>query len=153
LRLLFTILFSLLLNIPIFSQTHCGSAEILNKYLTEHPAQKNKRDKMEKNILSKPLNYNKQSMTIPVVFHVLYNTSVQNISDNQIMSQLDVLNEDFNRTNSDAFNTPTDFAAIVASMQINFCLAKRTSNGTPTRDNTATNQYIFLCFIRYFNSL
>ena len=81
-RLLFTILFSLLLNIPIFSQTHCGSAEILNKYLTEHPAQKNKRDKMEKNILSKPLNYNKQSMTIPVVFHVLYNTSVQNISDN-----------------------------------------------------------------------
>ena len=156
-RLLFTILFSLLLNIPIFSQTHCGSTEILNKYLTEHPAQKNKRDKMEKNILSKPLNYNKQSMTIPVVFHVLYNTSVQNISDNQIMSQLNVLNEDFNRTNSDAFNTPTDFAAIVSSMQINFCLAKRTPNGTPTtgiiRQQTNTSSFALFDTSIHYNSL
>ena len=40
-------------------------------------------------------------MSIPVVFHVLYNTPIQNISDAQILSQLEVMNDDFNRTNSD----------------------------------------------------
>ena len=87
------------------------------------------REKMEEKIKQTNQFNSKSSMTIPVVFHILYNTNSQNISDAQIISQLDVLNEDFNRTNSDAFTTPTDFAAIVASIQINFCLAKRTPNG------------------------
>ena len=34
---------------------------------------------------------------IPVVVHVVWNTTVQNISDAQINSQIDVLNEDFRR--------------------------------------------------------
>ena len=68
----------------------------------------------------------------------MYNTNSQNISDAQIISQLDVLNEDFNRTNSDAFSTPTDFSSIVASMQINFCLAKRTPEGNSTNGITRT---------------
>jgi hypothetical protein len=34
-------------------------------------------------------------ITIPVVGHVLWNTSAQNISDAQIHSQIDVLNEDY----------------------------------------------------------
>ena len=38
-------------------------------------------------------------VTIPVVFHVLYNTDAENISEAQIMSQLDILNEDFRRLN------------------------------------------------------
>src|SRR5258708_23818117 len=36
------------------------------------------------------------TIVIPVVVHVLWNTNGQNISDNQIRSQIDVLNEDFN---------------------------------------------------------
>ena len=34
-------------------------------------------------------------ITVPVVFHVVWKTSSQNISDAQIFSQVDVLNEDF----------------------------------------------------------
>ena len=41
-----------------------------------------------------------------------------------ILSQLEVMNDDFNRTNSDAFQIPSDFNSIVSSIQINFCLAK-----------------------------
>src|SRR6185436_14748007 len=40
-------------------------------------------------------------VTIPVVVHVVYNTPVQNISDDQIKSQIEVLNEDFRRLNTD----------------------------------------------------
>ena len=39
--------------------------------------------------------------TLPVVVHVVYRTTAQNISDAQILSQIDVLNEDFGRRNAD----------------------------------------------------
>src|SRR5689334_22045649 len=41
------------------------------------------------------------TVTIPVVFHVVYNLPEQNISDAQLQSQIDVLNEDFGATNGD----------------------------------------------------
>ena len=34
-------------------------------------------------------------VTIPTVVHVVYNTASENISDAQVLSQLEVLNEDF----------------------------------------------------------
>ena len=39
----------------------------------------------------------KSIITIPVVVHVLYKTSSQNISDNQIYSQMTTLNDDFRK--------------------------------------------------------
>jgi len=38
---------------------------------------------------------------IPVVVHVVWNTTAQNVSDAQIQSQINVLNADFRRTNAD----------------------------------------------------
>ena len=45
---------------------------------------------------------------------------MKNISIEQIQSQLDVLNEDFNRMNSDANQTPDEFIDIAADCNINF---------------------------------
>ncbi len=70
--------------------------------------------------------------TIPVVVHVLYNTAAQNISDAQIQSQIDVLNKDFSRTNTDAGNTPSAFQGVAADMQIRFVLATRDPSGNAT---------------------
>ena len=41
-------------------------------------------------------------ITIPVVFHVLYANSTENIADSEILEQLQTLNDDFRRLNSDA---------------------------------------------------
>jgi hypothetical protein len=71
-------------------------------------------------------------VTIPVVFHIVYNTATQNISDAQIQSQLDVLNADFARTNADWTSTPTVFQSLVGIPDIQFCLAKRDPNGNAT---------------------
>lgn len=49
---------------------------------------------------------------IPVVVNVLYKTAGQNISLEQIQSQIDVLNHDFSATNSDYNNTPSPFDAV-----------------------------------------
>lgn len=84
-------------------------------------------------------NYDQQSSrqvyTIPVVFHVVYNGSAENISDARILSQLQVLNEDFRRTNSDANNTWSQ----AADTEIEFCLASVDPNGNPTNGITRTS--------------
>ncbi|MCS6990841.1 MAG: M43 family zinc metalloprotease [Chitinophagales bacterium] len=71
-------------------------------------------------------------VTIPVVFHVVYNTTAENLSDDQLLSQLQVLNEDFRRLNPDAGSTRAAFAPVAADCEIEFCLAQRDPNGNPT---------------------
>lgn len=61
-------------------------------------------------------------LEIPVVVNVIYRTSAENISQTQIQSQIDVLNEDFNNTNSDAGNTPAEFKTVQANVGIKFVL-------------------------------
>ena len=71
-------------------------------------------------------------INIPVVVHVLYNSAVQNISDEQIKSQLTSLNKDFNDVNSDRVNTPSAFKSVVANCNIKFCLAQVDPTGKRT---------------------
>ncbi len=62
-------------------------------------------------------------VNIPVYVHVIYSNSQQNISDAQINSQMNVLNDDFRKTNSDANQTPSEFAGLAADSEITFSLA------------------------------
>ena len=71
-------------------------------------------------------------IVIPVVVHVLFNTDEQNISDQQVLSQIDALNKDYRRMNADAANTPAPFRAVAADTRIVFCLAKTDPNGKAT---------------------
>ena len=71
-------------------------------------------------------------VTIPVVVHVLYNTSAQNISDALIQAQISQLNLDFARLNADASSTPAAFASVAANTNVQFCLAQRDPNGNAT---------------------
>lgn len=73
---------------------------------------------------------------IAVVVHVIHNGETEgvgrNISDAQIISQLDVLNKDFNRLNTDAGNTPAEFIPVAGNLNIEFVLAKQDPDGQPT---------------------
>lgn len=59
--------------------------------------------------------------TIPVVFHIVHTGGADNISDEQVHSQLDVLNEEF------------------AASGFSFCMAARDDNGLPVNGITRTN--------------
>jgi hypothetical protein len=72
------------------------------------------------------------TVTIPVVVHVLYGTSSENISDAQIASQIAVLNEDYHKLNSDIGSVPSVFASLAADVGIQFVLAKRDPSGVAT---------------------
>jgi hypothetical protein len=78
------------------------------------------------------VNTDKSVINIPVVVHVLYNTTSQNISSTQIQSQIDVLNKDFRKLNSDWTNTPSVFQSLVADVELNFCLATVDPSGNAT---------------------
>lgn len=77
-------------------------------------------------------------ITIPVVVHIVYRTSAENVSDAQVQSQIDVLNEDFRRQNTDVANTPSLFASLTADVEVQFCLATRDPQGNPTTGITRT---------------
>jgi len=76
--------------------------------------------------------------TIPVVVHIVYNTTTENISDAQVLSQITALNKDFSRTNTDAVNTPSVWQSIAANAEIQFCLATLDANGATTTGITRT---------------
>src|SRR5688572_16230635 len=60
---------------------------------------------------------------IPVVVHVVWKMDSQNISDEQIHSQIEVLNRDFRRANTDLHNVPAAFAPLAGDARIEFELA------------------------------
>lgn len=83
---------------------------------------------------TKQANNNKTIYTIPVVFHVVWNTSapLQNLHDSVLLEQINVLNEDFGRMNADTNNLRPSFIPIVGNAQIQFELACVDPNGNPT---------------------
>ncbi len=75
-------------------------------------------------------------LTISVVVHVIHNGEPigqgQNLSDAQILAQIEVLNEDYSSLNSQFYNTPSQWMGIAGFPNIQFCLANKKPNGTAT---------------------
>lgn len=69
---------------------------------------------------------------IPVVVHVIHANGPENISKAQILSEIDALNRDFRRNNSDTTATPGPFKSIAADCEIEFQMAKLDPNGNCT---------------------
>ena len=115
----------------------CGAMEVLAAQLAADPTQARRMAAIEahaQRVLASPALQRTAAGTviIPVVVHVLYNTAGQNISDTQVQSQIDVLNEDFHKLNADVSKTPTQFAGLAADANVQFVLAKRDPAGAAT---------------------
>ncbi len=71
-------------------------------------------------------------LTIPTVVHVIYASPIENISDAQVLSQIQVLNQDYRRQNPDQVATPREYRNIAVDTGIEFCLANLDPQGRPT---------------------
>lgn len=73
---------------------------------------------------------------IPVVFHVMHNGeavgTLPNVSDAQLISQIDQLNKDYRKTNSDTNLVPAVWKSTTADCEIEFCLAAVDPTGSPS---------------------
>ncbi len=78
-------------------------------------------------------------ITIPVVVHVVYNNSTENVSNAQVLSQIETLNQDFRLMNADSLPTNHPFWGNTADSEIEFCLATTDPNGNATTGITRTS--------------
>ncbi len=69
---------------------------------------------------------------IPVVVHVVWNKTSENISMAQLRSQISVLNRDFRARNRDRSKVPDVWKPIVGDSRVEFELAKKDPAGKPT---------------------
>ena len=81
---------------------------------------------------------------IPIVFHVLHNEGVEDISDEQIYDALSVLNRDFRKQNADTANVNSDFEGMPADSEIEFVLATKAPNGQCFKGITRTTSVVSL---------
>ncbi|MEL7534823.1 MAG: M43 family zinc metalloprotease [Bacteroidota bacterium] len=120
---------------------NCATTEYLELQMQQDPSLQMRMDQIER-FTQDYVNEAQQSgqrvsgvISIPVVVHVVYRNTTENISDAQIQSQLDVLNEDFRRTNSDADNVWSQ----ADDVEIEFCLATVDPSGNSTTGITRTS--------------
>jgi PKD repeat protein len=130
-------------NNPVLTdKRNCGTMDRLEMMYKEDPSYRNTLQQINDFIEQYSKTHNGTTdntvVTIPTVVHVVYNTSGQNISYEQIISQINVLNKDFRSRNSDTVNTPAPFKPLRSDAQIEFQLAKRDPNGNPTLGVTRT---------------
>lgn len=133
--LLFLILFYF--GSSSFAQINCGTneyEEFLNQNILGYEKAINKTrteyfTRIERNYKS---NTDTEIYYIPVVFHIIWNTPEQNISDTLILSQVKALNEAFSHTHRDTTNLRSTFKPNVGKSKIVFFCAKTNPFGKET---------------------
>jgi PKD repeat protein len=137
-------------QVPVWAQPSpapltrtCGSNQVREQLVRQSPGLRLQMDQIKSQVQAlqadkKRARRHQPVIQIPVVFHVLYNTDEQNISDARILSQLQVLNQDYRRRNTDTTEINAPFKGLSADTHIQFCLATRDPNGQPSTGITRT---------------
>jgi len=71
-------------------------------------------------------------IVIPVVFHIVWFREKDNISEEILVQQIKILNEDFNAQNPNIYNLPDEFKPFASNANIRFCLAGEDPAGKPS---------------------
>ncbi|GGL00170.1 hypothetical protein Ppa06_68810 [Planomonospora parontospora subsp. parontospora] len=116
----------------------CGTMLVHRRLLNESTTYRSRRAVIENRALQYERGRRSPArtdvVTIPVVVHVVHNPAVpaQNIGDDQVHSQIAVLNRDFRAANPDLDKVPEVWRPLVADARIEFRLAALDPEGEPT---------------------
>ena len=150
LNLILTSVLTFLIVITQAQQRSCATMDVYQSQIENNSNFLIKQQNLEQmteyyNNMLPLMNNSEEVYTIPVVIHVLYKTSSENISDEQVYSQMTSLNDDFRALNNDLSSLPSNFEPLVSDMQIEFCLAQVDPNGNSTSgiNRVSTNQNSF----------
>ena len=137
-------------NTYVFSQNErkCNTTQLTEKELQSNPDYKKGRvDYVTKNIAwMEKNNTDKSIITIPIVIHIIHkNThpnigSGTNISNAQIEDAIQILNEDYSKTNPEFPNPPRNtYMNYWGNPNMKFCLATIDPDGNSTNGITRTS--------------
>ncbi|WP_158267550.1 M43 family zinc metalloprotease [Adhaeribacter arboris] len=122
---------------PAKPRPRCATNEVTQRLQQLHPNLLNQMQKVKVHAQTYQQQKSKARLqqpvtVVPVVFHVVYHNSRENVSTEQLLSQLEVLNEDYRHQNADSAQTLPQFKKLAADTRIQFCLATRDPNGNAT---------------------
>lgn len=112
----------------------CYTDEILQKKIAANPQLEDQFRQSRLEILQgiDPNSRGGATRVIPVVFHIIHEGGSENISRDQVLDQIRVLNEDYSRTNADTSETRDVFKSVAANPNIEFRLAQKDPDGNCT---------------------
>ena len=115
----------------LLAQTEpCGTDKHRQHLRELYPENIQMEEAMEKNVAAMSSVENRAAIyTIPVVFHVVHTNGEENISREQILDQMRVLNQDYNLLNPNLSRLRSVFKGLEADCQIKFELATIDPNG------------------------
>jgi PKD repeat protein len=119
-------------------QQTCGTDYAVRKSLEMHPELVQERQALEDFTSQYEPTGERVVRVIPIVFHVIHNYGAENISKEQILDALRIINEDFRLQNEDQTSVIPAFQGIVADMEVEFRLAKIDPSGNCTEGITRT---------------
>ena len=111
------------------AQRKCGTEVALQQQLGKNPGLAKKLQHIEQQLQQKRpdirLFRTHARVTIPVVVHIVLQNPAQ-VTDQQVMNQLESVNLDYIAQNTDISKVPAVWQAITGNAEIQFCLAART---------------------------
>jgi len=121
----------------IFENRNCASQDVLEKQNANSPEILKLRELINvrtQEITQRPsVTSLRSAINIPVVVHLVYNAAAENLTDAQIQSQIDVLNEDFNKQSKELATSTSIYKNSAANVGITFCLASVDPKGKFTK--------------------
>ncbi len=117
--------FSIKLSAQFHHEHSCGTELLYQQMLKDDPSLAAKREAYSNEARAAAKNPSRRAAkyTIPVVFHVIHTGGSENISREQILDQMRVLNQDYNFLNPNRSKIRSQFTAVAADCQIEFKLA------------------------------
>ena len=107
---------------------HCGQWKMEQAFFNAHPEQRAIAEQADARLEWETRNFTDANrdelIVIPVVFHVIHYNGPENISDEQVLSGIEVMNRDFRKLNPDADDVISEFEGIAADSEIEFRLAQ-----------------------------
>ncbi|CAG5016731.1 hypothetical protein DYBT9275_05622 [Dyadobacter sp. CECT 9275] len=154
-RKLLPVFFLLIWSNVLKAQEKCGSMLLLENRFKTQPSLKILYDQEEfrfqqqvsQRIKSGASFRTTSLVTIPVVFHIVVSRQ-SNVTDAQVMAQLDTINKDYAGINGGASRIPSYFKDLFGQSGIQFCLAQRTPDNQPStgivRYTTSSGSFNYL---------
>jgi hypothetical protein len=138
----------LLSFMPAYSQEEgegwfrCGTDSVYEELVRQDPQIALNRAKLNdfvrEYIQRNPKRSDDEVYVIPVVFHVVHEYGVENVSYEYIQAAIDQMNRDYRKMRADTSSIKDEFKPIAADTKIEFRLARKDPNGNCTMGVTRT---------------
>ncbi|MFN6178559.1 MAG: M43 family zinc metalloprotease [Flavobacteriales bacterium] len=105
----------------------CGTDEVRRRLIAEDPTYLNREAALEQEIRQLLANSAEQRddetvYVIPIVFHIIHLGGAENITNEQVLDQVDILNRDFRKLNPDISQVVPAFQGVAGDSRIEFRL-------------------------------